>query len=116
VPNQRAENMRLLPFKLKESLIELMDKSIPESGCGDRSQFIRDAIREKLEALGIAVPQDVAQPASRLGKGGPKTRTHYGEHVPRNLLLNEPANSTAAAVARAGAKRAVAAERRRGSK
>lgn len=108
--------MRLLPFKLKESLLEILDSHVSKSGDSERSQFIRDAIREKLEALGIEVPAEYAQPTSRLGKGGPKARTHYGEHVPRNLLLNEPANSKVAAVATAAAKRAVAAERRRKSK
>jgi len=40
------------------------------SGYGDRSQFIRDTIWEKLEQMGLAGDREAASSPIRVGKGG----------------------------------------------
>ena len=41
--------MRLMTFKLSESLLEEMDKATKEFHFAHRTEFIRTAIREKIE-------------------------------------------------------------------
>lgn len=42
---------------------------------GEISQFVRDALIENLEAMGIRVDRALAEAPSRLRKGGPRKRT-----------------------------------------
>jgi metal-responsive CopG/Arc/MetJ family transcriptional regulator len=41
--------MKLLTFKVSESLLEEMDKTVIEHHFSNRTEFIRNAIREKIE-------------------------------------------------------------------
>lgn len=48
-------------------------KKIEDAAGGDRiSQFLRDAVVAKLEALNFDVDSALAKAPSRIGKGGPK--------------------------------------------
>jgi hypothetical protein len=48
VPNQRAPGQKLLPFAVSEKFIRELDAALAQTGYRNRSQFIRDAIIEKL--------------------------------------------------------------------
>jgi hypothetical protein len=65
VPNQRAAGQKLLPIAMKEEFISELDSKIPDAGYANRSQFIRDAIIEKLQRAGINLPKNLAQPPQR---------------------------------------------------
>lgn len=52
-----------------QDLIERIDRA---RGGLTRSQFCRDALREKLEQLGYKVEPWMSQAPDRTGKGGPK--------------------------------------------
>jgi hypothetical protein len=73
----------------------LADRLKPEAlrplGYSDRSQFVRDAIAEKL-----ALPPEFALMKSRAGVGGSPTHkpVRYGPHKPANSKWNEVANSS----------------------
>ena len=59
---------------MKESFVVVIDKSVPQLGYGDRSKFIRDAIREKLARDKVAfVSVEMSSAPSRAGKGGKPT-------------------------------------------
>ena len=47
-----------------------MDKALPGIGYPNRSQFIRDAICEKLATMGHGIDRALAQPPPRIGIGG----------------------------------------------
>ena len=69
MPNQRAAGQKLLNFPAKEKFITEIDRGVEKSGLGDRSKFVREAIVEKLERLGIVVPPEIFSAPSRAGKG-----------------------------------------------
>jgi hypothetical protein len=54
VPNQRRPGQIFVGCQADEQLIADLDRA---RGRKDRSQFIREAIAEKLESLGIRVPE-----------------------------------------------------------
>lgn len=60
MPNQRAEDQKLLTLPAKTRFISELDRNLQTVGYSNRSQFIRDAIIEKLLRLGIMVPKDLA--------------------------------------------------------
>lgn len=74
MPNQRSPDQKLLPFTAKNKFVEKLDSSLRELNISNRSQFIRDAIREKLARLGIAIPEELTAAEDRFGKGGPKPK------------------------------------------
>ena len=57
---------RLLNFPVTEDFVAKINAGVAKSGAGDRSKFIRDAIREKLEKMGIEVPVSLWAARSRL--------------------------------------------------
>jgi len=59
VPNQRAENQNLIAFALDNQLLTLTDQQRKLLG-RDRSTFIRQAIIEKLQRMGIKVDESLA--------------------------------------------------------
>lgn len=85
--NRRAPGQRLINLAAKSDFVELLDGYISESSeYSDRSQFIRDAIVEKVSAtLGKEIPAQLALPPGRAGKGGAKPRaiTSYREDARR---------------------------------
>lgn len=64
--NQRGNRQRLLNFPVTEEFVAKINEGVAKSGAGDRSKFIRDAIREKLDKMGIEVPVSVWAARSRL--------------------------------------------------
>ena len=94
VPNQRAPGQKLLPIAVDEKFLRELDAGLSRAGYRNRSQFIRDAIIEKLKRAGISMPKELAMPPHRLGKTGdapPKFR--YPAHKPSGFELNERADS-----------------------
>jgi len=53
---------------------ELQQEIVAAAKGAPVSQFLRDAIVEKLHAMQMAVDPALAQPRSRAGKGGPKPK------------------------------------------
>ncbi len=90
VPNQRAEGQKLLPIAVDEKFLRELDAGLAQAGCRNRSQFIRDAIVEKLIRAGITIPKELAMPPRRTGKGT-ETKPHYPTHRPSRFELNEKA-------------------------
>jgi Arc/MetJ-type ribon-helix-helix transcriptional regulator len=90
VPNQRAEGQKLLPIAVDEKFLRELDAGLARAGYRNRSQFIRDAIVEKLTRAGIVVPRELALPPHRLGKG-PEAKPYYPAHRPSRFELNEKA-------------------------
>ena len=68
--NQRAKGTKLLTLPASGDFIKVLDKNLRLAGYSNRSQFIRDAITEKLESSGIEVPGFLSMPDQRAGKGG----------------------------------------------
>jgi len=88
MPNQRAPGQKLLPIAVDERFLRELDAGLEAAGYRNRSQFIRDAIIEKLLRADIALSRELALPPHRLGKH----RSHpgrYPEHRPADLSLNE---------------------------
>lgn len=92
VPNQRAAGQKLLPIAVDEKFLRELDAGLARAGYRNRSQFIRDAIVEKLTRAGIAMPKELALPPHRIGKGA--TPAHrYPAHRAAAFALNEKAAS-----------------------
>ena len=58
--NQRAKDQQLLPFAAKRQFVAELDAGIKKISYVNRSQFIRDAILEKLQRAGIEIPRELA--------------------------------------------------------
>ena len=67
MPNQRADGQKLLTVPASEEFIHEVDANIEQAGYRNRSQFIRDAIVEKLERAGVHISKNIALAPSRLG-------------------------------------------------
>ena len=65
-------SQKLLPIPAKQEFIKELDAGVRATGYPNRSQFIRDAIVDKLDGMGITVSRELAQPPPRSGKGGRK--------------------------------------------
>lgn len=70
MPNQRAPGQKLLPIPARVEFIRQVDAGIVKAGYTNRSQFIRDAIVEKLERASVRISRELSQPPPRTGKGG----------------------------------------------
>jgi Arc/MetJ-type ribon-helix-helix transcriptional regulator len=90
VPNQRAPGQKLMPIPVDEQFLRELDAGLTRAGYRNRSQFVRDAILEKLKRAGISLPTDLALPPQRTGKGI-LAKIHYPEHKPSGNELNERA-------------------------
>jgi Arc/MetJ-type ribon-helix-helix transcriptional regulator len=90
VPNQRAAGQKLLPIAVDEKFLRELDAGLAHAGYRNRSQFIRDAIVEKLTRAGITLPRELALPPHRIGRG-PKAPFRYPAHRTVAFALNEKA-------------------------
>jgi hypothetical protein len=88
VPNQRAPGQKLLPIAVDEQFLKQLDAGLIQAGYHNRSQFIRDAIVEKLKRAGVALPPELARPPHRLGKSA-EAKIQYPAHKPSGYELNE---------------------------
>lgn len=66
----RSPGQKLIPVPVSEDFLAKVDKAMSEAGYGNRAQFIREAIYDKLQKTGVKLERALAQPPSRLGKGG----------------------------------------------
>ena len=92
MPNQRAAGQKLLPIAVDEKFLRELDAGLAQAGYRNRSQFIRDAIVEKLTRAGIIMPKELALPPHRLGKSM-EAKSRYPAHRPSRFELNERAES-----------------------
>jgi hypothetical protein len=94
MPNQRAPGQKLLPIAVDEKFLRELDAGLAPAGYRNRSQFIRDAIVEKLLRADIQLSKDLALPPHRIGKGGGvSSKSRYPIHRPSEYGLNEKAGS-----------------------
>jgi len=89
MPNQRAPGQKLLPIAVDEKFLRELDAGLGPAGYRNRSQFIRDAIVEKLLRANISLPRELALPPHRIGKLRTAGRGRYPAHRPSDLALNE---------------------------
>jgi len=94
MPNQRAPGQKLLPIAVDEKFLRELDAGLGPAGYRNRSQFIRDAIIEKLLRADISLSPELALPPHRIGKGGATySKSRYPAHRPSGLALNEKADA-----------------------
>ncbi|MEI8342271.1 MAG: ribbon-helix-helix domain-containing protein [Verrucomicrobiota bacterium] len=93
MPNQRAAGQKQVITLMDESFVRRIESGMKMAGYSDRSKFIRDAVFEKLQRLGIPCDYTLAMAPSRTGKGGPKTAATSprarGLRPGANVHLNE---------------------------
>lgn len=92
MPNQRATGQKLLPIAVDEKFLRELDAGLAHAGYGNRSQFVRDAIVEKLVRAGVAMPKELALPPHRIGRSM-KAQFSYPAHRTSKFALNEKAAS-----------------------
>jgi len=92
MPGQRSPGQKLIPIPMNEEFIELLDAAVVKSDYSDRSKFIRDAIVEKLQALGYKIPPGVSAAPTKIGKGGARIKYPAGRHG-RTVLNEKHVNS-----------------------
>ena len=68
--NERGTGQKLIPIPANERFIKELNDGFRKAGYSNRSQFIRDAIVEKLSRMGIEIPREFAVAPDRIGKGG----------------------------------------------
>src|SRR5213594_2439688 len=71
--NQRGSNMKMISLELREEMQAALDDNLGSLGYATRSDFIRDAILEKLQNEGIPLPGSAVAAPSRIGIGGKPT-------------------------------------------
>ena len=99
MPNQRAPGQKLLPIAVDEKFLRELDAGLASAGYRNRSQFIRDAIIEKLLRADIPLSRDLALPPHRIGKNrGSATKGRYPAHRPSDYVLNEKADAKKSAI------------------
>jgi len=91
VPNQRAPGQKLMPIPVDEQFLRKLDAGMVHAGYQNRSQFVRDAIVEKLKRAGISIPKRLAVPPPRFRKDGEAApaKIRYPSHQPAGYELNE---------------------------
>jgi hypothetical protein len=92
----RGAKMKMISLELREEMQAVLDEHLESLGYATRSDFIRDAILEKLQQEGIPLPGSSVAAPSRIGIGGKPTHENYG--------LNEgPINAHPAKAAKSNA-------------
>ena len=77
-----------MPVPVDEQFLKELDAGMRHAGYHNRSQFVRDAIVEKLKRAGISMSSELAMPPQRAGKSIP-AKIHYPAHKPSGYELNE---------------------------
>jgi hypothetical protein len=67
MPNKRAPNQKLIAFPVDAEFERSLEKCLESRGITNKSQFIRDAIYEKLARLGMEVPRELKEAPVRFG-------------------------------------------------
>jgi len=93
MPNQRAAGQKQIITLMDEHFVREIESGMAAAGYSDRSKFIRDAVFEKLQRLGIKCDYTIAMAPSRTGKGGPRATAlsshSRGLRPGANVHLNE---------------------------
>jgi hypothetical protein len=93
MPNQRAPGQKLLPIAVDEKFLRELDAGLGPAGYRNRSQFIRDAIIEKLLRANISLSRELALPPHRIGRSRETpAKSRYPGHRPSEYALNEKAD------------------------
>ena len=101
MPNQRAPGQKLLPIAVDEKFLRELDSGLAQAGYRNRSQFVRDAIIEKLLRSDVHLSKELALPPQRIGKRqDDSNRTRYPAHRSSDYALNEKAASKKASASR----------------
>jgi len=99
MPNQRAKGQKLLPVMASEEFIQALDANLSRAGYSNRSQFVRDAILEKLMRARIAIPVDLSLSPSRTNPGSYAPNDKPGSpYVLNDQPSSKPASKLALAV------------------
>lgn len=86
VPSKRSEGQEIVTLWMDGDLLNGIDAARTQLRGMPRSQFIRDAILERLHSMGIRVDPSKTTAPDRAGKGG------YPAHKPTRAELNEKAS------------------------
>lgn len=79
MPNQRGPGQKLLNIAIDVGFLRDIDAVVAASGYAGRSQFIRDAIYEKMKRLGIELPASIKGAPPRSGTTGDSDQVKIGE-------------------------------------
>jgi len=82
MPNQRAPDQTLLPFTAKVGFVQELDAGLRKLNLSNRSQFIRDAIAEKLYRAGIPLKDELRAAPPKFGKNRPLPRVNVSYKIP----------------------------------
>lgn len=87
MPNQRGKDQKLLTLQTDAEFIAELNRNLPATGYSNRSQFIRDAIIEKLVLSGIKIPKKLAMVPLRapISPAGP----NFDENSPEEKLADQ---------------------------
>jgi len=72
MPNQRGKDQKLIAFPVKSNFEEALENGLRKKRVSNKSQFIRDAIYEKLGRLGISIPAELKESPPRYGNSSSK--------------------------------------------
>jgi hypothetical protein len=77
MPNTRSPGFKLLNVQMSDEFINRLSKLVTDCGYSNRSEFIRDAIVEKLHRSGFDLPADVTTvpPKTRASRSGRPRKT-----------------------------------------
>jgi hypothetical protein len=103
--NERGTGQKLIPIPANEKFIKELNDGFRKAGYSNRSQFIRDAIVEKLSRMGIEIPREFAVAPDRIGKGGRQSKP-AGRPVGRPASRKAGANGVSAKAPKKPARRA----------
>lgn len=78
-----------MPIPVDEQFLRELDAGLGRAGYQNRSQFVRDAIVEKLKRAGVIIPKELAMAPNRLKAASPPAKVHYPVHKPAGYELNE---------------------------
>jgi hypothetical protein len=67
---RRSPGQKLINFPIGEDFLRLINEAVVKFNYGDRAKLIREAVAEKLQKLGISVPQRSLAIPTRIGKAG----------------------------------------------
>lgn len=79
MPNKRSADQVVLTFAVSKSLVGDLDAGRTRLRGMTRSQFVRDAIAEKLRSMGIDVPETAVVPPDRTDPVVPFSRQDAAE-------------------------------------
>jgi hypothetical protein len=94
--SNRSPGQVLINVAVDRSLVDLLDASLRRCRYRSRSDFIRDAIAEKLRLNDIPVPDQIILPPLRTGKRSEAITPHRGETTSSAGIVDTPAVNEAA--------------------